>query len=86
MLLIAVGMGFGLVGLRYMAVSGTTDEDAGIASGVQRAADQLGGAGGGAVYVGIGFAPLCTLATRSTRSLTGYLSARPLRSACGPMR
>lgn len=61
MLLIAVGTGFGLVGLQYIAVSGTTDEDAGIASGVQRAADQLGGA----VYVGIGFAPLCTLATRS---------------------
>ncbi|MEU1737292.1 MFS transporter [Streptosporangium sp. NPDC020145] len=57
MLLIAAGMGFGLVGLQYIAVSGTTDEDAGIASGVQRAADQLGGASGVAVYVGIGFAP-----------------------------
>lgn len=57
MLLIAAGMGFGLVGLQYIAVSGTTDEDAGIASGVQRAADQLGGATGVAVYVGIGFAP-----------------------------
>ncbi|PZG16618.1 MFS transporter [Nonomuraea aridisoli] len=57
MLLIAAGMGFGLVGLQYIAVSGVTDEDAGIASGVQRAADQLGGAGGVAVYVGIGFAP-----------------------------
>ncbi|MEU4516296.1 MFS transporter [Nonomuraea wenchangensis] len=57
MLLIAAGMGFGLVGLQYIAVSGTTDEDAGIASGVQRAADQFGGASGVAVYVGIGFAP-----------------------------
>ncbi|RSN70431.1 MFS transporter [Actinomadura sp. WAC 06369] len=57
MLLIAAGMGFGLVGLQYIAVSGTTDEDAGIASGVQRAADQLGGAAGVAVYVGVGFAP-----------------------------
>ena len=57
MLLIAGGMGFGLVGLQYIAVGGTTDDDAGIASGVQRAADQLGGAGGVAVYVGIGFAP-----------------------------
>jgi EmrB/QacA subfamily drug resistance transporter len=57
MLLIAAGMGFGLVGLQYIAVSGTTDEDAGIASGVQRAADQLGGASGVAVYVGFGFAP-----------------------------
>lgn len=57
MLLIAASMGFGLVGLQYIAVSGTTDADAGIASGVQRAADQLGGATGVALYVGIGFAP-----------------------------
>lgn len=57
MLLIAAGMGFGLVGLQYIAVSGTTDNDAGVASGVQRAADQLGGATGVAVYVGLGFAP-----------------------------
>jgi EmrB/QacA subfamily drug resistance transporter len=57
MLLIAVGMGLGLVGLQYAAVSGVTDGDAGIASGVQRAADQLGGASGVALYVGVGFAP-----------------------------
>ncbi|MEU2947900.1 MFS transporter [Nocardiopsis alba] len=57
MLLIAAGMGFGIVGLQYIAVSGVTEEDAGIASGVQRAADQLGGATGVAVCVGIGFAP-----------------------------
>ncbi|WP_093617734.1 MFS transporter [Streptomyces indicus] len=57
MLLIAAGMAFGLVGLQYVAVSGTTDADAGIASGVQRAADQLGGATGVAVYLGLGFAP-----------------------------
>lgn len=57
MMLIAAGMGFGLVGLQYVAVTGVTDEDAGIASGVQRAADQLGGATGVTLYVGIGFAP-----------------------------
>ena len=57
MVLIAAGMGFGIVGLQHIAVSGTTDDDAGIASGVQRAADQLGGASGVALYVGIGFAP-----------------------------
>lgn len=57
MLLIAAGMGFGVVGLQYVAVSGVTDDDAGIASGVQRAADQLGGATGVAVCIGIGFAP-----------------------------
>ncbi|MFC7876971.1 MFS transporter [Isoptericola sp. NPDC057391] len=57
MVLVAAGMGFGLVGLQYLAVSGTTDEDAGIASGVQRAADQLGGATGVALFVGVGFAP-----------------------------
>ncbi|MFF9218349.1 MFS transporter [Streptomyces viridosporus] len=57
MLLISAGMGFGIVGLQYVAVSGVTEDDAGIASGVQRAADQLGGATGVAVCVGIGFAP-----------------------------
>ncbi len=51
MLLIAAGMGFGIVGLQYIAVSGVTEGDAGIASGVQRAADQLGGASGAAVCV-----------------------------------
>ncbi|HET8993465.1 MAG TPA: MFS transporter [Rhodococcus sp. (in: high G+C Gram-positive bacteria)] len=57
MLLISAGMGFGIVGLQYLAVSGVTENDAGIASGVQRAADQLGGATGVAICVGIGFAP-----------------------------
>ncbi|MEV8454690.1 MFS transporter [Streptomyces sp. NPDC052095] len=57
MLLIAAGMGFGIVGLQYAAVGGVTEDDAGIASGIQRAADQLGGASGVAVCVGIGFAP-----------------------------
>ncbi|MGC5616170.1 MFS transporter [Georgenia sp. Z1491] len=57
MLPIAAGMGLGLVGLQYVAVSGVTDDDAGTASGVQRAADQLGGSAGVAVFVGIGFAP-----------------------------
>ncbi|MBY8851736.1 MFS transporter, partial [Saccharothrix sp. MB29] len=34
------------------------DADAGVASGVQRCADQLGGASGIALYVGVGFSPL----------------------------
>ncbi|MGP4109372.1 MFS transporter [Streptomyces sp. 4N509B] len=57
MTLVAAGMGFGIVGLQYVAVTGVTDDDAGIASGVQRAADQLGGSTGVALYVGVGFAP-----------------------------
>lgn len=57
MVLIAAGMGFGIVGLQYAAVTGVTDEDAGVASGVQRAADQLGGATGVTVYIGVGFTP-----------------------------
>ena len=57
MVLIAAGMGFGLVGLQYVAVTGVTEDDAGIASGVQRAADQLGGSTGITLYVGVGFAP-----------------------------
>src|SRR5690606_14410571 len=55
--MIAAVMSFGLVGSQCVAVSGVTDDDAGIASGVQRAADQLGGATGVAVCVGVGFAP-----------------------------
>lgn len=58
MLFIAAGMGFGLVGLQYAAVTGVTDDDAGVASGVQRAADQLGGSAGVTVYVGLGFASI----------------------------
>ncbi|MEV4249647.1 MFS transporter [Streptosporangium canum] len=57
MMLTAAGMGFGIVGLQYVAVNGVTEDDAGIASGVQRAADQLGGSTGITIYVGIGFAP-----------------------------
>lgn len=57
MLLVAAGLGFGIIGLQYAAVSGVTEDDAGIASGVQRAADQLGGATGVTLYVGVGFAP-----------------------------
>ncbi|MEU9317100.1 MFS transporter [Streptomyces sp. NPDC048295] len=57
MMLIAAGMGFGIVGLQYIAVTGVTEDDAGIASGIQRAADQLGGSTGITIYVGIGFAP-----------------------------
>lgn len=55
MVLIAAGMAFGLVGLQYAAVTGVTDEDAGTASGVQRAADQLGGSAGITIYIGVGF-------------------------------
>ncbi|PZG57036.1 MFS transporter [Spongiactinospora gelatinilytica] len=57
MVLIAAGMGFGLVGLQYAAVTGVTGDDAGAAAGVQRAADQLGGSTGITVYIGVGFAP-----------------------------
>ena len=55
MVLIAAGMGFGLVGLQYAAVTGVTEADAGTASGVQRAADQLGGSTGITIYIGVGF-------------------------------
>lgn len=55
MILIAAGMGFGIVGLQYAAVTGVTVDDAGTASGIQRAADQLGGSTGITIYVGIGF-------------------------------
>lgn len=84
MFLIAAGMGFGIVGLQYVAVSGVTEDDAGIASGVQRAADQLGGAAGVTVCVGIGFAPalhtfdpfLVATALATTGLVTGAALAR----------
>ncbi|WP_407566289.1 MFS transporter [Streptomyces sp. 184] len=79
MLLIAAGLGFGIIGLQYAAVSGVTDSDAGIASGVQRAADQLGGATGVTLYVGIGFAPALSgtnpFVTSSALALTGLTAA-----------
>ncbi|GAA2403135.1 MFS transporter [Actinomadura vinacea] len=79
MLLIAAGMGFGLVGLQYAAVTGATENDAGIASGVQRAADQLGGSTGITLYVGIGFAPALKgtdpFLTSSLLAITGLTAA-----------
>ena len=79
MVLIAAGMGFGLVGLQYAAVSGVTEHDAGIASGVQRAADQLGGSTGIALYVGIGFTPIFAETTQyvvsSALAIIGLMAA-----------
>ncbi|MBE1532719.1 MFS transporter [Actinomadura algeriensis] len=48
----AVGMALGLIALQNAALHGVTEQDAGIASGVQRSVDQLGGALGLAVLVG----------------------------------
>ncbi|WP_079184470.1 MFS transporter [Streptomyces uncialis] len=58
MVCVASGMGVALVALQNAALHSVTEDDAGIASGVQRCADQLGGAGGVALYVGIGFSSL----------------------------
>ncbi len=52
MLLVGVGMGVGLIALQNAALHGVTEADAGVASGVQRSVDQLGGATGMAVLVG----------------------------------
>ncbi|MEU5994019.1 MFS transporter [Spirillospora sp. NPDC047418] len=79
MVLIAAGMGLGIVGLQYVAVTGVTEDDAGIASGVQRAADQLGGSTGITLYVGIGFAPALNgtdpFLTASLLATTGLATA-----------
>ncbi|WP_343954809.1 MFS transporter, partial [Nonomuraea longicatena] len=58
MVLLALGMGAGLVALQNAALHGVSGDDAGMASGVQRCADQLGGAAGVALYVGVGFSPV----------------------------
>jgi DHA2 family lincomycin resistance protein-like MFS transporter len=49
---VAVGMAVGLIALQNAALHGVTDADAGVASGVQRSVDQLGGAVGLTVLVG----------------------------------
>jgi MFS transporter, DHA2 family, lincomycin resistance protein len=56
MVAVAVGMAVGLIALQNAALTDVTDEDAGVASGVQRCVDQLGGATGLALLVGIAFA------------------------------
>ncbi|GII96161.1 MFS transporter [Sinosporangium siamense] len=58
MVLISGGMGIALIALQNAALHDVTEADAGMASGVQRCADQLGGASGVALYVGVGFSPL----------------------------
>lgn len=50
---LAAGMGIGLIALQNAALHGVTEDDAGTAAGVQRSVDQLGGALGLAVLVGI---------------------------------
>ncbi|MFB4271274.1 MFS transporter [Nonomuraea sp. GTA35] len=50
---VAAGMGLGLIALQNAALHGVTDGDAGAAAGVQRSVDQLGGALGLAVLVGV---------------------------------
>lgn len=57
MVAMAVGMALGLIALQNAALSGVTDADAGLASGVQRSVDQLGGALGLAVLVGLALGP-----------------------------
>lgn len=55
MVAVAVGMAVGLIALQNAALTDVTDDDAGVASGVQRCVDQLGGATGLALLVGIAF-------------------------------
>ncbi|WP_052423625.1 DHA2 family efflux MFS transporter permease subunit [Nonomuraea candida] len=52
MVAVAAGMAVGLVALQNAALHGVTEADAGVAAGVQRSVDQLGGAFGLAVLVG----------------------------------
>nr|P46104.1 RecName: Full=Lincomycin resistance protein [Streptomyces lincolnensis]AAB23455.1 lincomycin-resistance determinant LmrA [Streptomyces lincolnensis, 78-11, Peptide, 481 aa] [Streptomyces lincolnensis]CAA42550.1 lincomycin resistance protein [Streptomyces lincolnensis]CAA55745.1 lmrA [Streptomyces lincolnensis] len=56
-MILLLRMATGLVALQNAALHAVTEADAGVASGVQRCADQLGGASGIAVYVSIGFSP-----------------------------
>jgi hypothetical protein len=60
-LIVALGLGFCFVPLTILAVSGTTDADAGLASGLINTAQQIGGA--------IGLAVLATISASRTNSL-----------------
>jgi hypothetical protein len=60
-LIVALGLGFSFVPLTILAVSGTTDADAGLASGLINTAEQVGGA--------IGLAVLSTVAASRTNTL-----------------
>jgi hypothetical protein len=59
--IVAVGLGLSFVPLTILAVSGATDSDAGLASGLINTAQQIGGA--------IGLAILSTIATSRTNDL-----------------
>jgi DHA2 family lincomycin resistance protein-like MFS transporter len=71
---VAVGMAVGLIALQNAALHGVTDADAGIASGVQRSVDQLGGAVGLTVLVG---------AAVASGTAGGPATAAGIRSAFG---
>ena len=60
-LIVALGLGFCFVPLTILAVSGTTDADAGLASGLINTAEQVGAA--------IGLAVLATIAASRTNTL-----------------
>ncbi|MER7411715.1 MULTISPECIES: MFS transporter [Streptomyces] len=90
MLAMAVGMGLGLIALQNAALHGVTEEDAGLASGVQRSVDQLGGSLGLAVLVGAALAPAAGSSAGSaagyrtafTWATVGVLAAVPLVALC----
>jgi len=73
MLLVGAGMGIGLIALQNAALHGVTEADAGVASGVQRSVDQLGGATGMAVLVGAAVA--AGTPGDATASVEGYRAA-----------
>jgi MFS family permease len=73
-LLIAVGIGTSFPGIMVLAMSGSTPEDAGLASGLVNTSMQVGGA--------VGLAVLATLSTQRTEELVeaGHSTASALTS------
>src|SRR5262245_65130532 len=69
LLLIGVGMPFAFVAISIGALAGVPDRDAGLASGINNTAFQIGGA--------LGIAVLSTIATTRTESLVGDGTAVP---------
>ncbi|MEK8142114.1 hypothetical protein NKH18_04390 [Streptomyces sp. M10(2022)] len=70
-------MGIGLLALQNAALHGVTENDAGTAAGAQRSVDQLGGALGLAVLVGISVGHGCVAGFRTAflYALTGVIVA-----------
>jgi MFS family permease len=71
MILVAFGLGFAFVPVTIAAVSGISEDDSGLASGLINTSQQIGGA--------LGLAVLATIANTRTQDLVEAAHGNPLR-------